>query len=373
MTNRRPRSRMLASVLAAAALLSGVLIAASSSASAASAHPAGSARTSAKASPTSNGQLAGAPITSPTPNEIFTPGSDISLQASPFPVSDSVKDGLTSSPVTSVAFYASTNLTNNVLVGTAKSAPWTVKWASVPAGDYSLTAVTKDQAGASTTSDPVAIQVEKPSVVTDQSSITVQQGHSASVGVSLSTAPSSDVTVNLNDSGTGSSEAQPPPSTPSDGNKPQQATVTGDSRTGAQAKTGRQSTITASASGLGSASVAVTDAATASGYDAWFLSLYNDITNPSNGYFSPLGIPYHSVEELIVEAPDYGHETTSETYSYWLWLTADYGRVTGDWTEFNGAWANLQQYMIPNAANQPGCSAYNASSPATYGPEEPSP
>ena len=74
-----------------------------------------------------------------------------------------------------------------------------------------------------------------------------------------------------------------------------------------------------------------------------------------------------------MEAPDYGHETTSETYSYWLWLTADYGRVTGDWTEFNGAWSNLQQYMIPNAANQPGCSGYNASSPATYGPEEPSP
>jgi hypothetical protein len=370
MTNRRPRSRMLASVLAATALLSGALIVASSSASAAPAHPAGAARTSAKASPTSNGQLAGAPITSPTPNETFTPGSDISLQAAPFPVSDSVKDGLTSSPVTSVAFYASTNLTNNVLVGTAKSAPWTVKWADVPAGDYSLTAVTKDQAGASTTSDPVAIEVEKPSVVTDQSSLTVQKGQSASVGVSLSTAPASDVTVKLNDSGTGSSvsKGQTLTFTPSDWNKPQQATVAG-----AQAKSGSQSTVTASASGLGSASVAVTDAATASGYDAWFLSLYDDITNPSNGYFSPLGIPYHSVEELIVEAPDYGHETTSETYSYWLWLAADYGRVTGTWTEFNTAWSSMAEYMIPDAAEQPGCSAYNASDPATYGPEEASP
>ncbi len=38
-----------------------------------------------------------------------------------------------------------------------------------------------------------------------------------------------------------------------------------------------------------------------------------------------------------MEAPDYGHETTSETYSYWLWLKADYGRVTGDWTEFDNA------------------------------------
>ena len=117
----------------------------------------------------------------------------------------------------------------------------------------------------------------------------------------------------------------------------------------------------------------MTAAAAATGYDQWFLNLYDDITNPGNGYFSPLGIPYHSVEELIVEAPDYGHETTSETYSYWLWLAADYGRVSGDWTEFNTAWSNMQTYMIPNAANQPGCSAYNASSPATYGPEEPSP
>ena len=272
--------------------------------------------------------------------------------------------------MTSVAFYASTNLTNNLLVGTAKSAPWTVQWAHVPAGDYSLTAVTTDKQGASTTSDPVAIQVEKPSVVTDQSSLTVAKGHTTSVGVSLSTAPSSDVTVHLNDSGTGTSvsKGQTLTFTPSDWNKPQQATVAA-----AQAKTGSQSTITASASGLGSASVAVTDAATASGYDEWFLSLYDDITNPSNGYFSPLGIPYHSVEELIVEAPDYGHETTSETYSYWLWLAADYGRVSGDWTEFNTAWSNMEQYMIPNAANQPGCSAYNASDPATYGPEEASP
>ena len=82
--------------------------------------------------------------------------------------------------------------------------------------------------------------------------------------------------------------------------------------------------------------------------------------NPANGYFSPKGIPYHSVETLIVEAPDYGHETTSETYSYYLWLTADYGRVTGNWTPFNNAWANMQQYMIPSAAKQPGQSTYNA-------------
>ena len=390
MTNRRTRSRTLASALAVAALLSGALYAASGSASAASAPPAAVARTSSEASQTASGPPAAAPITSPVAGQVFTPGSNITLRAAPLPVSDSIGDGLTSSPVSSVAFYVSTSLTSNRLVGTAKSAPWTVQWAHVPAGDYSLTAVTTDKHGKSTTSDPVAIQVEKPSVVTDQSSLTVSRGHTTSFSVSLSTAPSSSVTVHLSDAGTGTtvSKGQTLTFTPSDWNRPQQVTVAaaggpgksnraaggpGKSNRATQTRTGSHSTITASASGLGTASVGVTAAAAATGYDQWFLNLYDDITNPSNGYFSPLGIPYHSVEELIVEAPDYGHETTSETYSYWLWLAADYGRVSSNWTEFNTAWSSMQTYMIPNAANQPGCSAYNASSPATYGPEEPSP
>jgi Glycosyl hydrolase family 48/Cellulose binding domain/Putative Ig domain len=369
MTKRRPRSRTLVSILAAASMLSGALIAATGTASASSA-PAKAARTSAKAS---QAQLAGAPITSPVPNEVFTPGSDIKLQGAPFPVSDARKDGLSTSPVSKIAFYASTNLTNNRLVGVATSAPWTVRWAKVPAGDYSLTAVTTDKAGQSTTSDPVAIQVEKPSVVVNQSSLAVAKGNNASFGVSLSTKPSKNVTVRLGQSGTTGvsvSRGQTLTFTPSDWNRQQQVTV---AAANGNAKAGSHSTIIASAAGLGSASVGVSDAATTDEYDQWFLSLYDDVTNTSNGYFSPLGIPYHSVEELIVEAPDYGHETTSETYSYWLWLAADYGQVTGDWTEFNTAWSNMQTYMIPDAANQPGCSAYNASDPATYGPEEPSP
>jgi Glycosyl hydrolase family 48/Cellulose binding domain/Putative Ig domain len=366
MTKHRPRTRTLASALAAAGLLVGTVLA-TGNASASSAQPAGAARTS--SSKADVGPPAGSPITSPFPDEVFTPGSDITLSAAPFLVSDSIKDGLSSSAVTSIAFYASTNLTNNRLVGVAKSAPWTVHWNHVPAGDYSLTAVTTNKRG-STTSDPVAIQVEKPSVVTDQSSVTVAKGHSTSFGVSLSTAPAKSVTVHLADAGTGTSvsKGQALTFTPSNWNRPQQVTVAA-----AQAKTGSHSTVTASASGLGSASVAVTAAVSATGYDQWFLNLYDDITNPSNGYFSPQGIPYHSVEELIVEAPDYGHETTSETYSEWLWLAADYGRVSGDWTEFNTAWSNMQEYMIPNAANQPGCSTYSAAAPATYGPEEPSP
>jgi len=372
MTYRRPRSRTLASVVAAVTVLSGASLAAVGSASAAAAHhTAAAARTSTKARP-GGGTLAAAPITSPVPQQVFKPGSSIKLQAAPFPVSDSIRDGLTSSPVTSVKFYASTNLTNNRLVAVAKSAPWTVQWKNVHAGNYSLTAVTTDKAGQKTTSSPVAIQVEKPSVVTNESAMTVSKGHAASFGVTLSAKPSGNVTVRLNRSGASGakvSHGQTLTFTPSNWNRAQRVTVAVPK---SAAKAGSHSTITASAAGLGSAAVAVTNAVTATGYDQWFLNLYNQIINPSSGYFSPQGIPYHSIEQLIVEAPDYGHETTSETYSYWVWLAADFGRVSGDWTEFNTAWSNMQQFMIPNAANQPGCSAYNASSPATYGPEEPS-
>jgi hypothetical protein len=366
MTKHRPRSHVVAIALAAAGLLVGGLLTVGN-ASASPFNPLAGAPAS--LSKANTGPPAGAPITSPAPGQIFTPGSTVKLSAAPFLVSDAAKDGLSDSPVTSIKFYASTNLTNNHLVATVKSAPWTVQWKDVPAGDYSLTAVVANKHG-STTSDPVAIQVEKPSVVANQSALTVSKGQSASFGVTLSTAPAKPVTVSLKDSGTGSkvSKGQKLTFTPANWNKPQQVTVAQ-----AQAKTGSHSTLTASASGLGSASVGVTAAVTATGYDQWFLNQYTDMTNPANGYFSPLGIPYHSVEELIVEAPDYGHETTSETYSYWLWLTADYGRVSGDWTAFNNAWSNMQQYLVPNAANQPGCSAYNASSPATYGPEEASP
>jgi hypothetical protein len=106
-------------------------------------------------------------------------------------------------------------------------------------------------------------------------------------------------------------------------------------------------------------------------YTADFMTLYNDITNTANGYFSPLGIPYHSVETLIVEAPDYGHETTSEAFSFWLQLEATYGEVTGNWSPFVSAWTTMDTYMIPSASDQPTNAGYNPSSPAQYAPESP--
>lgn len=100
-----------------------------------------------------------------------------------------------------------------------------------------------------------------------------------------------------------------------------------------------------------------------------FLTQYKKIKNPANGYFSAEGVPYHSPETLIVEAPDYGHETTSEAYSFWLWLEAQYGRATGDWGPLNAAWANMEKYIIPSQADQPSNNFYNPGKPATYAGE----
>jgi Glycosyl hydrolase family 48/Calx-beta domain/Cellulose binding domain len=102
---------------------------------------------------------------------------------------------------------------------------------------------------------------------------------------------------------------------------------------------------------------------------ARFLQHYANLHDPTNGYFSTNGIPYHSRETLICEAPDYGHETTSEAYSYYIWLEAMYGRLTGDWTRLDAAWNNLETYMIPTHADQPSNENYNSAKPATYAPE----
>jgi hypothetical protein len=104
-------------------------------------------------------------------------------------------------------------------------------------------------------------------------------------------------------------------------------------------------------------------------YTDRFLALWVDMHKLSNGYFSPEGIPYHSVETLLVEAPDHGHETTSEAYSYWLWLEAMYGKVTGDFSHLQRAWANLEYYLIPQTVDQPTNKFYPATKPATYADE----
>jgi hypothetical protein len=106
-------------------------------------------------------------------------------------------------------------------------------------------------------------------------------------------------------------------------------------------------------------------------YKERFQTMYNKIKDPANGYFSSKGIPYHSIETLMAEAPDYGHVTTSEAMSYYMWLEAMNGRMSGNFTGFDKAWTTAETYMIPTAQDQPNASMskYDANKPATYAPE----
>jgi hypothetical protein len=104
-----------------------------------------------------------------------------------------------------------------------------------------------------------------------------------------------------------------------------------------------------------------------------FVALWNDLHDPKNGYYSPEGIPYHAVETLIVEAPDHGHETTSEAMSYWLWLEAAYGKLTGDFSRLAYAWKNIETYTIPTPEDQPTAGSYNDTHPSVFAPEHDTP
>ena len=111
-------------------------------------------------------------------------------------------------------------------------------------------------------------------------------------------------------------------------------------------------------------------------YAQKFLEMREKITDSSNGYYRTIKkdgktykIPYHSKETFLCEGPDYGHETTSETYSYYVWLEAMYGGFTGDWTAFNDAWDSLEKFMIPAHEDQPNNNYYKPEDPADYSNE----
>ena len=87
-----------------------------------------------------------AAITSPTDGSIFTAGRDIAVTAA---ASDA--DGT----ISRVDFFA-----GSTPLGSMTSAPYSVTWAAVPAGTYSLKAVAVDNDGASTSSATVSIRVD---------------------------------------------------------------------------------------------------------------------------------------------------------------------------------------------------------------------
>jgi hypothetical protein len=298
-------------------------------------------------------------LTSPSAGATYSQGDPVPMAATA-----AAADNAT---VTKVEFYDDTRL-----LGTDTTSPYTFSATGLSVGSHSLVAKAYDSLGASADSAPVGITVASgPAVVVSPTQLGVQQGKTGTYDVKLSTQPSGNVTVTSarasGNSGLSVTGGASLTFTPQNWNTAQKVTVTADS-----SGTG-SAVFESTATGHAKASVTVTQLAASKVYDARFLELYGKITNPANGYFSPEGIPYHSVETLIVEAPDHGHETTSEAYSYLLWLQAMYGKVTGDWSKFNGAWEIMEKYMIPTKPDQPTNSFYNASKPATYAPEHDTP
>jgi Glycosyl hydrolase family 48/Cellulose binding domain/Bacterial Ig domain len=297
-------------------------------------------------------------ITNPAAGATFTAPATVGLTAMA-----AAADGAT---ITSVAYFDGTTQ-----IGSATASPFSVSWQNVAAGDHNITAVATDSFGTTGTSPPIGIHVTAaPSVLVTAPTLSIQVGGTATFGVRLSSAPSANTTVTVakgsGDAGITISGGASLTFTPSNFGTNQTVTVAASSATASNGT----AVLTASAPGFTSATVNVTATPPLALHDQRFLQLYQEIKNPSNGYFSPQGIPYHSVETLIVEAPDYGHETTSEAFSFWLWLEASFGRVTRNWTPFNNAWSTMEQFIIPSHADQPTNNFYNAGSPATFAPEQ---
>jgi hypothetical protein len=294
-------------------------------------------------------------LTSPKAGAVYSQGEVVPMAATA-----AAADNAT---VTKVEFYD-----DATLLATDTSAPFTHSAAGLAVGNHSLVAKAYDSLGASASSTPVGITVASgPVVVASPTQLGVRQGTSGTYEVKLSKQPTANVTVTTarasGNTGLSVSGGATLTFTPANWNTAQKVTVAANS-----SGTG-SAVFESTAPGHGKATVTVTQLAASKEYDERFLELYGKITDPANGYFSPEGIPYHSVETLIVEAPDHGHETTSEAYSYLLWLQAMYGKVTGDWTKFNNAWEIMEKYMIPTHADQPTNASYNAAKPATYAPE----
>ena len=110
----------------------------------------GGVTTSAPVAITINGPPTAA-ITAPANNAVFTATASITLTAT---ASDA--DGA----VAKVDFYQGATL-----IGTATAAPYSISWANVTAGSYSLSAVATDNAGASTTSAAVTVIVNSAPTV----------------------------------------------------------------------------------------------------------------------------------------------------------------------------------------------------------------
>jgi hypothetical protein len=92
-----------------------------------------------------------------------------------------------------VEFYAGTQL-----IGTATASPFSITWADVAAGSYSLTAVARDDEGASTTSGAISVVVNSPPGPGTGVAFVQQAGRDAGTATSASLAfPAPNTSGNL--------------------------------------------------------------------------------------------------------------------------------------------------------------------------------
>ncbi|MDQ1288437.1 MAG: hypothetical protein QG622_2002, partial [Actinomycetota bacterium] len=268
-------------------------------------------------------------------------GASFSTKAA-VPLSVSTVGKTVGKTVSKVEYYS-----NKALIATTSTSPFTATWRDVPDGAYSITAKAYDSSGATVSTAPSGITVSgTPAVKVSPESRALVAGKKSTFKVSLSSAPSSDVTVTTahptGADGVAVASGEKLTFTPSTWATPQTVTVTSDAK-----GTPASVAITSSATGYSPATARVTEVAAAtSEYDERFLTMYDKLKDPANGYFSKEGVPYHSVETLMVEAPDQGHETTSEAMSYLMWTEATYGRISGDWAPYNKTWTIAEKYFI---------------------------
>lgn len=105
-----------------------------------------------------------------------------------------------------------------------------------------------------------------------------------------------------------------------------------------------------------------------------FKSHYALMMNKDSGYFGPTTgakaytVPYHMLESIIVEAPDWGQESVSETASFFSKMAAWNGILTGDTSDYIKSWSCIEDSFIPSATAQP-WGAYTPASPAQVIPD----
>jgi hypothetical protein len=297
-----------------------------------------------------NGQVCGTAPTNEAPVVGLTsPAAGASFEAPadvPIVATASDPDGT----IAKVEFYR-----NGLLVNTDTTPPYEYLQQDLPAGSYTVQARAYDNANATAVAERAftVTAATGPVLIVTPTALAVEEGGSETFTVRLSAPLSGDGFLSLARTGDADFTVSPTTALLAGTNA---VTITV-SAAEDDDTAGGSATVTASVPGMAPVAVTVTevDNDTPGGgdneYTRRFLEQYGKIKN--SGYFSPEGVPYHSIETLIVEAPDHGHETTSEAFSFWIWLEAQYGQVTENWAPFNNAWNVMERYIIPSHADQP--------------------